>query len=134
MLHFADYFCFFFHTLWMLFNCLGWAWKRTRLWNLLTLALTAASWFILGMWFGWGYCLCTDWHWQVRGKLGYPREHTYVHLLVLEMTGMDFPPELVDRVTVSAFFVAAGLSLALNTRDLVRWWRRQEPAPTSGGT
>ena len=48
-------FFFVFHTLLMLFNCFGWAWKKTRPWNLVTLLLTAGSWFIVGIWYGWGY-------------------------------------------------------------------------------
>ncbi|MDP3718874.1 MAG: DUF2784 family protein [Acidobacteriota bacterium] len=59
------------HTSWIAFNCLGWAWRRTRRWQLLTLTLTALSWFGLGIWYGWGYCPFTDWHWQVRSRLGY---------------------------------------------------------------
>ena len=58
-LEFLNIFFFFFHTAIMLFNCFGWIWKKTRRLNLVTLLLTAGSWFILGIWFGWGYCLCS---------------------------------------------------------------------------
>src|SRR5262245_19219310 len=47
------------HATWVLFVCLGWIWKRTRRWHLAAVTLTALSWFGLGIWYGWGYCLCT---------------------------------------------------------------------------
>jgi hypothetical protein len=108
------------HTAWVLFVCTGWIWNRTRFWHLLAVALTAASWFGLGLWYGWGYCLCTDWHWQVRERLGYPEDHSYTHLLMLEITGIDMRPALADMFTAVAFAVATLLSLALNVRDLSR--------------
>ena len=54
------------HSAWIALTCLGWAVRRTRLWQLAAVVLTALSWFGLGLIFGWGYCPCTDWHWQVR--------------------------------------------------------------------
>jgi hypothetical protein len=102
----------------MLFNCSGWIWKKTRRWNLITLLLTAFSWFVLGIWYGWGYCLCTDWHWDIREKLGFfDQSMSYVHFLILKLTGINFDPKLVDKVTVSVFFLSIILSLWLNIHD-----------------
>jgi len=78
--HFLNYFFFLFHTLFTLFNMFAWIPRRTRKWNLVTLLLTAFSWFVVGIWYGWGYCFCTDWHWAVREKLGYrDQENSYIH-------------------------------------------------------
>jgi len=111
-------FFFVFHTLLMLFNCFGWIWKKTRRWNLLTLLLTAASWFIIGIWYGWGYCFCTDWHWAVREKMGlFDQSNSYVHFLLLKLTGINFQKNLVDKVTLIVFFVSLGLSSWLNIVD-----------------
>jgi hypothetical protein len=105
----------------MIFNCFGWLWKKTRRWNLYTLLLTAASWFILGIWFGWGYCACTDWHWDVREKLGYfDQSKSYVHFLLLKLTGIDFNKNLVEKTTLTVFFVSLAISLLLNYRDYRR--------------
>ena len=124
--HFLNYFFFVFHTTLTLFNIFGWIFKKTRKWNLITLLLTAFSWFALGIWYGWGYCFCTHWHWLVREKLGYHDEsNSYIHFLVLKLTGINFNPELVDSVTVSVFFAALILSLWLNIRDY-RNKRRQK--------
>ena len=118
LLEFLNIFFFVFHTSLMLFNCFGWAWIKTRRMNLVTLLLTAGSWFILGIWFGWGYCLCTDWHWQVRESLGfYDQSFSYVHFLVLKLTGLNFDVELVDKVTVIVFFTSLALSIWLNYWD-----------------
>jgi hypothetical protein len=57
------------HGAWTVFNCVGWAWRRTRRLHLIAVGLTAASWVGLGARYGWGYCPCTDWHWQVREQL-----------------------------------------------------------------
>ncbi len=118
MNEFLNLFFFFFHTAIMLFNSLGWIWKKTRRWNLITLLLTAGSWFILGIWYGWGYCLCTDWHWQVRENLGlFDQSFSYVHFLLLKITGLNINTGLVDTVTVIVFFLSLVLSVGLNIWD-----------------
>ena len=116
--HLLNIFFFAFHTAWTLFNVLGWIFPKTRKWNLATLLLTAFSWFVLGIWFGWGYCLCTDWHWQVRARLGYHDEsYSYIHFLLLKLTGLELPPKLVDGVTLAAFIISLVMSIWLNIRD-----------------
>ena len=116
-----DYFFFFFHTTIIIFNSIGWIFPKLRKWNLITLMLTAFSWFILGIWFGWGYCVCTDWHWDVRWKLGYQdMSNSYIHFLILKLTGINFSEKLVDVVTVIVFFSSIIMSLWLNIRDYKR--------------
>ena len=127
---FLNIFFFAFHTLLMLFNCFGWAWKKTRRWNLFTLLLTAASWFILGIWYGWGYCFCTDWHWDVREKMGlHDQSASYVHFLLLKLTGINFQKDLVDKVTLIVFFVSLALSSWLNILDYRRKQIKNRPTP-----
>jgi hypothetical protein len=109
---------FVFHTSWVVFNCVGWMWRRTRRWHLATVALTAASWFGLGVMYGWGYCPCTDWHWQVRERLGYRDPPSYMQLLIAEVTGgLDLPSTAVDVGTVAVLLIVAVLSTVLNVRD-----------------
>lgn len=111
-------FFFVFHTVFTLFNMTGWAFHKTRKGHLLTMLLTAASWFILGAWYGWGYCICTDWHWQVREAMGLQdRSRSYIHFLLLKLTGVNFDPRLVENVTLYIFLVCFALSLWLNIRD-----------------
>ncbi|RBL92443.1 DUF2784 family protein [Chitinophaga flava] len=114
---FLNYFFFLFHTLLMLFNTVGWMFRATRKWNLVTLLVTAFSWFVLGIWYGWGYCFCTDWHWKVREHLGYhDHSDSYVHFLLLKLTGINFNPRLVDYVTLIVFLISLIMSLWLNFR------------------
>lgn len=113
-----NYFFFFFHSGILLFNCLGWAFRSTRKWNLLTLLLTSFSWFFLGIWYGWGYCLCTDWHWEIREKLGFmDHSNSYVHFLFLKLTGIDIKEKLVDQLTAAIFFMSLVISIWLNIND-----------------
>jgi len=118
MLQFLNIFFFIFHTALTLFNAIGWAFKKTRKWNLITLLLTAFSWFVLGIWNGWGYCVCTQWHWDIREKLGYHDEsNSYIHFLILKLTGIYLNPEIVDYTILVIFLVALGMSAWLNIRD-----------------
>lgn len=111
---------FVFHTGWIVFNCVGWAWRRTRRWQLATVTLTAISWFGLGIWYGWGYCPGTDWHWQVRARLGYDDPPSYIQLLVRELTDIELAPGWADSLALGTLALAALLSGLLNIRDLRR--------------
>ena len=108
---------FVFHTSWVVFNCVGWIWRRTRPWHLATIALTAVSWFGLGIYYGWGYCPCTDWHWQVRARMGYRDPPSYIQLLIAELTGRDVPSGLADAITAGVFGLTAVTTIVLNVRD-----------------
>ena len=121
MYTFLNVFFFVFHTCIVLFIVFGWIWKKTRLGNLILIVLTAFSWFFLGIWFGFGYCPCTDWHWQVRMKLGlYDTSTSYLEFLVENLTGLDVDRGLVDIFAVAFLVAAFGLSAVLNIRDLKR--------------
>lgn len=126
---FLNVFFFVFHTIFTLFNCIGWIFRVTRKWHLLTMLLTAISWFVLGIWFGWGYCICTDWHWMVRRRLGYhDQSRSYIHFLLLKLTGEDLNTQLVEHITLLIFLVSFALSVWLNFKD---WRKRQARKPAS---
>lgn len=110
-------FFFVFHTVFTLFNVIGWTFKKTRKLHLIALSLTAFSWFVLGAWYGWGYCFCTDWHWDVREKLGYEdRSVSYIHFLILKISGLNLNPQLVERATLLIFIACFVLSLWYNLK------------------
>ncbi len=113
-----DWFFLVFHTVFTLFNMVGWIPEKTRKFHLITMGLTAASWFILGIWYGLGFCFCTEWHWQVREALGNPiQSYSYIHFLIGEITGLDPDPALVDRAVMGIFIFCAVMTLSLNFRD-----------------
>ena len=115
---FLNIFFFVFHTLFTLFNMVGWAFPKTRKLHLITLSLTAFSWFILGIWYGWGFCFCTQWHWEVRRKLGFTDEsNSYIHFLILKVTGINLPETLVETTTIIIFLLAIALSIWFNRQD-----------------
>ena len=123
MYAFLDKFFFVFHSTLIVFNLLGWIWKKTRLANLIVILLTFLSWFILGIWYGFGYCPSTDWHWLVRRKLGYTDlPSTYTKFLIDSLTGWDVNPELVKILTVLLLALALFASVWTN----IRGWRKSK--------
>lgn len=129
---FLDYIFLVFHSVYTLFNIFGWIWQKTRVVHLITLLLTLFSWLLMGIWYGLGYCFLTDWHWDVRTALGKPPDSSsYIHFLIRETTGLDFPAPLVDGGVVVVFSVCFLLSIGLNLRDYKRrkrnhWKQRRE--------
>ena len=107
-----------FHTCLVLFNLFGWIWKKTRLANLITLLLTAASWTILGFFYGWGYCPLTEWHFNVLRNLGYTQLPTsYLSFLFTRLTGLEIAQSLVDNITLGGLIIALVISLYLNLKS-----------------
>jgi hypothetical protein len=93
-----------FHALLIAFNMLGWAWRRTRPAHLLVLGLTAFSWFVMGAYYGWGYCLCTDWHFRVRRRLGYAvPESSFIQLFIAKAIGLRMGREASNTLAVGVF-------------------------------
>lgn len=112
ILQFIDYFFILFHSVLILFNVLGWIVPKWRFAHLISLSITAFSWFALGIWYGIGYCPFTDWHWKVRQLLGYDdQSNSYIHFLILNITGINLPENWVDTTTVIVFFMAFSISL-----------------------
>ena len=111
-LQIIDIFFILFHSVLILFNVLGWIVPRWRFANLVALSLTAFSWFVLGIWYGIGYCPFTDWHLKVRHLLGYnDQSNSYIHFLILKITGLDLPENWIDTTTVIVFFAAFFISI-----------------------
>lgn len=115
MYYALDLFFIVFHTLLILFNLFGWAWEKVRKLNFITLSLTAFSWFVLGIWYGFGYCPCTHWHWIVRSERGYTdMPDSYIKFLIDFFTGLDVSAVMVDWGTGIGFGMALLLSVYVN--------------------
>ncbi|MCK9613439.1 MAG: DUF2784 domain-containing protein [Bacteroidales bacterium] len=113
--HFLDYFFLIFHTVFTLFNIFGWVWEKTRLANFITLSLTAFSWFLLGIFYGIGFCPLTEWHWQVLEKLGNTNlPYSYIRYVILRISGIDTGETLAEVITLIIFFVSFAISVYLN--------------------
>ncbi len=123
MYAFLNIFFFVFHSTVIIFNLFGWIWKKTRLANLIVILLTVFSWTILGIWYGFGYCPCTDWHWQVREKLGYfDLPSSYTKFLIDSLTGLDVRETVANTLSVTLLALALVASIFTNVRD----WRRKQ--------
>jgi hypothetical protein len=106
------------HTGLILFNLMGWAWRRTRRWHRVTLAGTAASWFLLAPWYGVGYCVCTDWHWQIRSQLGiHDPDRGYIQFLLRVLLGWQPDHNVVRNGTGLIFLGCVVLSVIFGLRD-----------------
>ena len=112
---FLDRFFLFFHSFLILFNLFGWIFRPLRKASLVTLILTGASWFILGIFYGIGYCPLTEWHWQVLHHLGtYDLPDSYVAYLAERLFGFQLSSTLADTLTAGFYFLALGLSVYIN--------------------
>ena len=117
-----------FHTALVVFNLAGWVVPRLRGANLVALGLTGLSWGGLGIFYGFGYCPFTDWHWMVLRGLGesdLPR--SYIQYLLIRLLGLRVDAGVVDTVVLFSFLAALGVSLTLNIRDMRR--RRDRGTP-----
>jgi len=113
-----DYFFVVFHGFLTLFNLTGWLWRRTRRIHLVSVSLTILSWFGLGVFYGWGYCPCTEWHWQIKYKLGETDlPYSYVKYYTDKLTGFSCEPFVVDVTVVGLGLLAFGLSCWFNWQD-----------------
>lgn len=115
---FLDIFFVVFHSTLVIFNLAGWIWKRTRRLHLVLLSLTLLSWTLLGLFFGFGYCPCTDWHWEVKRRLG-ERDlpSSYIEYYLDRITPFDWAPATVDALVLGLSLMAFGMSVWLNVRD-----------------
>jgi hypothetical protein len=124
MLVILDKFFFVFHSSIILLILFGWMWKKTRKLNLLCILLTAFSWFILGIWYGYGYCPCTDWHWQLRIQMGYnDMPSSYIGFLIESIFAVDVGEKFIDVFALILLILAASASFLANLRD---WRVRKE--------
>ncbi len=114
---FLDIFFTVFHSCLIIFNLFGWTWRKTRIANLICLLLTAASWVFLGLFYGFGYCPLTDWHFNILHNLGYTGlPDSYISFLFTRLTGLTIAESLVDSVTMWGLVVSLVISIYLNVR------------------
>jgi len=103
------------HLAIIFFNLFGWIFKATRKAHFISIILTAASWFLLGIWFGIGYCPITDWQWEVKENLGERNiSDNFIEYFVEKVSGRDFDTEFINNVTAVGFTLAALLSVYVN--------------------
>ncbi|MBN2611473.1 MAG: DUF2784 family protein [Bacteroidales bacterium] len=119
MLKVADIFFIVLHTSIIFFNLFGWIPRKTRKANLILLLLTGASWFLLGLFYGIGYCPLTEWHFGVLESLGKVNLPTsYIKYLTDRFFGTDVNATLVDIFTMAGYLAALVASVIFNIKSL----------------
>ena len=102
----------------ILFILIGWIWRKTRRIHLVAIGITFLSWFGLGIFFGWGYCPCTDWHWEVKRKIGETNlPKSYVKYYLDNLSSVTWEPIMVDIAVMIIGILTLALSIWLNLND-----------------
>lgn len=115
LLPYADCLYLIFHTGLILFNLFGWIWKPLRKWHFATICLTFASWVLLGIRYGWGYCFLTDWHWDILHQMGEKDlPHSYISYLLKRLFDVQLPNVWVDGMTLGLALMALVISVKVN--------------------
>ena len=99
------------HIVVILFNLLGWIWKKTRKLHLWIIGLTLGSWLLLGIKYGLGYCFLTDWHWDIKRQLGEQSLPNSFVQYAFEGLGLNIASSTTDIITIVAFAIAIVMSL-----------------------
>ena len=115
MLHFLDGLLTLLHLLIIIINLFGWILPATRKFHLVFIGVTAFSWFVLGIWFGMGYCPVTDWQWRIKEQLGERNlPASFITYYVNKITKSDFSDSFINTFTLIFFLLAAILSIYFN--------------------
>ena len=122
MLHAADILLYIVHTT-LIIACLGgWTVPRLRQTHRWLMGAILGSWFLLGLRYGIGYCPLTDWHWQIKTKLGQgDLPNSFVKHLLDHVLPMELSTRTVDLLTLIAFYSAL-------LATLIVWWRDRRAA------
>jgi len=117
----ADYALNVFHTSLILFVMFAWVFKKLRRAHAVLVFLVLSSWIGLGYFFGWGYCLLTDWHWQIKRHLGETElPESLISYLLQRVMGLTFDRIVIDIVSVGLMFGITVATIVLNLRDSLK--------------
>lgn len=106
------------HCTFIVFILIGGFFPRLRRVHRWALLLVGASWCLLGLRYGFGYCPLTDWHWQVRNALGDENlPYSFITYLLQRFVGVDPYPFWVDGATVAGALIGASSALFFWLRD-----------------
>ena len=102
------------HLAIIFFFLFGWLLSQTVLAHFILSILILLSWYGLGFFFGFGYCLVTDIQWKTKKRMGQePYTEYYIKYMLDKMTGLDLNPNTVNAITTYTFFIILLFSTAL---------------------
>lgn len=120
MLSFLHVLLTFIHICLIVYNVFGGFLRRYWFLHWLTVHLTLFSWIGMGYWYGWGYCILTDWHWQIREHLGeIPQYSSFLSYLLFTLLGIPpFPEKYIDYIAIGGL----GIGFLHAEWNLIRWY------------
>ena len=93
------------HIFVICFNVFAWIPNKTRTLHFILINITACSWFVLGIWYGWGYCFLTDWHWSIKEQLGQDNlPGNYIAYLLEKLFSWSPDGKYIEGVIAVVFF------------------------------
>ena len=102
------------HLFLIFFNLFGWISKKTRSLHLITILSTLFFWFVIGLWYGLGYCPLTDYHWKIKQEIGETSlPSSYIKYILDDLFNKDFSPNFINYLTVISTFGSLTISLFL---------------------
>lgn len=114
-LYFIDAFLTVLHFAIIGFNLFGWIPVRWRKAHFISILLTAASWFVLGIWYGIGFCPITEWQWQVKEELGERNlPASFITYYAEKALGKPVDSAAINLITIVCFVLAVLLCIYFN--------------------
>ncbi len=122
MLQFLDIFFVVFHSALIIFILFGWIFRPLRMAHLICVLLTGGSWFILGLFYGMGYCPLTEWHWQVLTAMDHQvvLPASYVQYILERLLAISISARTADVITFLGWLAALMISLSIHLCKYLR--------------
>jgi len=87
------------------FFLFGWLIEETRVAHYLLSLLILFSWFGLGIFLGFGYCVITDMQWKIKKRLNQEPQTKYdIKYMVDKVTGMDTCASFIHKMTAGVYY------------------------------
>jgi hypothetical protein len=79
--------------------------RETRQLHYFLALLILVSWYGLGIFYGFGYCLITDIQWRIKRLLGQmPSTEYYIKYMIDKITGLNTRANFVNGITTYTYF------------------------------
>lgn len=98
----------------IIFFLFGWMIREARPAHYALALLILLSWYGLGVFRGFGYCVITDIQWNIKKRLGNePSTEYYMKYLIDNITGLNTRASIVNGVTTYTYFTILIISTIL---------------------
>jgi hypothetical protein len=92
--------------------------RETRPLHYVLSLLILFSWYGLGIFYGFGYCLITDIQWKIKRRLGQmPSTEYYIKYMIDKITGFNSRANIVNGVTTYTYLGILIIATILQLRS-----------------